>query len=189
MLESLYNKVAVLQPSNFLKERLQHKFFPVNIAKFLKTPILKNICERLLLLTVIFTQENNHMQRCFDLPGPKLHKKLTCVILVPSPQTTFHRNVIYNFVSIYLGRSSRPEVFCKKGVLRNIAKLTENTCARVSFLIKLQASAKKQTLVQVFSENFVKFQITRFFTELVRWLLLSGSTLYKEITCEMLAYV
>ena len=98
MLESLYNKVAVLQPSNFPKERLQHKFFPVNIGKFLKTPILKNICERLLLLTVIFTQENNHMQRCFYLPGPKLHKKLTCVMLVPSPQVTFHRNVIYNFV-------------------------------------------------------------------------------------------
>ena len=30
--------------------RLQHACFPVNIAKFLKTPILKNICERLLLL-------------------------------------------------------------------------------------------------------------------------------------------
>ena len=30
--------------------RLQHTCFPVNIAKFLRTPILKNICERLLLL-------------------------------------------------------------------------------------------------------------------------------------------
>ena len=34
-------------------------------------------------------------------------------------------------------RSSRPEVFCKRGVLRNFAKVTENTCTRVSFLIKL----------------------------------------------------
>ena len=34
-------------------------------------------------------------------------------------------------------RSSRPEVVCKKGVLRNFAKFT---CARVSLLIKLQAS-------------------------------------------------
>ena len=32
--------------------------------------------------------------------------------------------------------SSHPEVFCKKGVLRNFAQ--ENTGARVSFLIKLQ---------------------------------------------------
>ena len=31
-----------------------------------------------------------------------------------------------------------PEVFCKKVVLRNFAK-KENSCARVSFLIKLQA--------------------------------------------------
>ena len=29
--------------------RLQHRCFPVNIVKFLRTPVLKNICERLLL--------------------------------------------------------------------------------------------------------------------------------------------
>ena len=34
---------------NFIKKRLQHRCFLVNIAKFLRTPILKNICERLLL--------------------------------------------------------------------------------------------------------------------------------------------
>ena len=34
-------------------------------------------------------------------------------------------------------RSSRPEVFCKEGILRNFTKFTGNTCARVSFLIKL----------------------------------------------------
>ena len=124
MLESLFDKVAVIQPSNFNKERLQHRCFPVNIANFLKTPILKNICEWLLLLIVIFSQENNYMQRCFDLPEPKLHKKLSCVMLVHSPQTTFHRKIIYIFVWIYLGRSSRPQVVCNKGVLRNIAKLT-----------------------------------------------------------------
>ena len=32
-----------------------------------------------------------------------------------------------------------PEIFYKKGVLKNLAKFTGNTCARVSFLIKLQA--------------------------------------------------
>ena len=35
-------------------------------------------------------------------------------------------------------RSSRPELFSKKGILKNFAKLQENTCARVSFSIKLQ---------------------------------------------------
>ena len=32
-------------------------------------------------------------------------------------------------------RSSQTEVFCKKTVLRNFAKFTENTCAKASFLI------------------------------------------------------
>ena len=124
VLESLFDKVAVLQPSNFIKDRLQHRCFPVNIAKFLTAPILKNTCELLLLLIVIFSRENKYMQRCFDLPEPKLHKKLIWIMLVHSPQTTFHRKIIYSFVWMYLGRSSRSEVFCKKRVFRNIAKLT-----------------------------------------------------------------
>ena len=32
-----------------IKAGLQHMCFPVNIAKFLREPILKNICERLFL--------------------------------------------------------------------------------------------------------------------------------------------
>ena len=41
--------VEVSKARNFIKIRLQHRCFPVNFAKFLRTPILKNICERLLL--------------------------------------------------------------------------------------------------------------------------------------------
>ena len=33
-----------LQVCNSIKKRLQHKCFPLSIAKFLRTPILKNIC-------------------------------------------------------------------------------------------------------------------------------------------------
>ena len=32
-----------LQACNFIEKRLQHSCFPLNIAKLLKTPILKNI--------------------------------------------------------------------------------------------------------------------------------------------------
>ena len=39
---------AGLQACNFTK-RHQHRCFPVNIAKFLRTPILKNIWKQLLL--------------------------------------------------------------------------------------------------------------------------------------------
>ena len=35
-------------------------------------------------------------------------------------------------------RSSPPDVFCKKGVLRNSQNSQENTCARVSLIIRLQ---------------------------------------------------
>ena len=35
---------------NFIKKRLQHRYFPVNIANFLGTPISKNICKQLLLI-------------------------------------------------------------------------------------------------------------------------------------------
>ena len=38
VLESLFNKVAGLQALNFIKERLQRRFFSVKLAKFLRTP-------------------------------------------------------------------------------------------------------------------------------------------------------
>ena len=48
----------------------------------------------------------------------------------------------------------------------------ENTCARVSFLIKLQATVcnfiKKETLVQVFSCEFCEIPKNTFFTEHLR---------------------
>ena len=45
-LESIFKKVTDL--CNFIKNRHQHRCFPVNIAKFLILPVLKNICKRLL---------------------------------------------------------------------------------------------------------------------------------------------
>ena len=45
--EFFLNKNAGLQSWNFIKKRFQHRFFPVNIAKFLRTPIFENICKRL----------------------------------------------------------------------------------------------------------------------------------------------
>ena len=48
-IESLFNKVTGLHILNFIKKRLQYRCFPVNIGKFLRRTILKNIIERLLL--------------------------------------------------------------------------------------------------------------------------------------------
>ena len=46
VLKSLFNKVAGLQAWNFIKKRLQHSCFLVNIVKFLTTLISKNTCEQ-----------------------------------------------------------------------------------------------------------------------------------------------
>ena len=50
VLESLFNKVAELKACKFIKKKLQRRCFPVNIAKFLRAPILKNTWEWLFLL-------------------------------------------------------------------------------------------------------------------------------------------
>ena len=44
-----FKKNPGLQVCSFVKKRLQHRCFFTNIEKFLRTPILKNIWERLLL--------------------------------------------------------------------------------------------------------------------------------------------
>ena len=52
-------------------------------------------------------------------------------------------------------------MFLKKGVLKNVEKFTENTCAGVSFLIKLLVSRlelyPKEIPYRRFPVNFVKF--------------------------------
>ena len=48
-----WNKVVGHTAGNFIKKRLQHRCFPVNIAKFVVTPVLKNSCVWLLLKIII----------------------------------------------------------------------------------------------------------------------------------------
>ena len=53
-----FNKVAGPEPATLLKKRLWHSFFPVNFAKFLRTPFSQNSSGRLLLDTQLFLAEN-----------------------------------------------------------------------------------------------------------------------------------
>ena len=66
--------------------------------------------------------------------------------------------------------------FIKKMFLEILQNSQENTCAKVSFLIKLLAEAcnfvKKETLAHVFSYEFSKILRTPFLTDHLRWLLL-----------------
>ena len=65
-------------------------------------------------------------------------------------------------------RGSRPEVFCKKGILRNFAKFTgKHLCE--SLFNKVAGAAcnfiKKETLAQVFFCEFCEICKNTFFTE------------------------
>ena len=49
-----FNKVAGLRPTTLLKKRLRQRCFPVNFAKFLRTPFLQNTSGRLLLYVSVW---------------------------------------------------------------------------------------------------------------------------------------
>ena len=75
-----------------------------------------------------------------------------------------------------MNRSSRPEVFCKNGVLKNFATFTGKHLCQSLFVIKLQPNTcnfiEKRLWHRCFPVNFVKFLGTPFFIEQLWWLLL-----------------
>ena len=71
-------------------------------------------------------------------------------------------------------KCSRPEVFCKKGVLKNLAKFTaKHLCWSLFFILK------KRLQHRCFPVNFAKFLRT-LFTEHLRWQLLHIDKLNKK---------
>ena len=73
----------------------------------------------------------------------------------------------YLSVSYDYGRSSRPDVLCKKGVLRNFAKFTGKHLCQSLYFNKVAGPRHKCFLV-----DFAKFLRTPFLTDHLRWLLL-----------------
>ena len=77
-----------------------------------------------------------------------------------------------------LSRSSRPEVFCKKDVLKNFAKFTGKHLWQSAFFNKV-AGLRPKTLLKIklwhrcFPVNFAKTLRIPFFIEHLWWLLLS----------------
>ena len=74
-------------------------------------------------------------------------------------------------------RSSRPEVFCRRGVLRNFAKFTGKYLWQSLFFnevagLRPAILLKKTLWHRCFAVNFVKFLRTLFFIEHLRRLLL-----------------
>ena len=60
-----FNKVAGLRPATLLKKRLWHRYFPVNFAKFLRTPFPQNTfsTEHLQASAFIFYSKEFHQWR------------------------------------------------------------------------------------------------------------------------------
>ena len=82
-----------------------------------------------------------------------------------------------NFILRNTYRSSRSEVFCKKGVLRSFAKFIGKHLCQILFFNKIVGLRpanlfKKRFWYRYFPVNFLKFQRTPFLTEHLRWLLL-----------------
>ena len=76
-------------------------------------------------------------------------------------------------VSVF--RSSRPEVFWKKGVLRNFAKFTGKHLCQSLFFNKVAGLRPG-----CFPVNFTKFLRTPFFIEHLWWMPLPGCNLFYE---------
>ena len=68
--------------------------------------------------------------------------------------------------SSFIHRSSRPEVFCKKGVPRNFAEFTGKRLCQNLFFSKVAAT------LLMFTVNFTKFLRTSFYLVHLWWLLL-----------------
>ena len=103
MLKSLFgqgwNKVKGRKECNFTKKRLQQRCFPVNIANFLVTTVLKNICVPLLLKMIkkdFFEKPpvNDHYLIDMDGQRPKIYS--TWPLIGPYLQRctqTIHRQI------------------------------------------------------------------------------------------------
>ena len=82
------------------------------------------------------------------------------------------------YFAVSTSRNSCPEVFCKKGVLRNIAKLAGKHLYQSLFFNKVAGLSaatllKKRLWHKCFPVNFAQFLETSFFIEYLWWLLLN----------------
>ena len=90
---------------------------------------------------------------------------------------TYYRCFVIKHLFSLKKRSNLLEVFCKKGVLRNLAKFTgKHLCQSFffwwSYRPEARALLKKRPWHKCFLVNFAKFLTTPFLTEHLRWLLL-----------------
>ena len=116
-----------------IKKRLQHKCFPVNIAKLSMTPIMKNICFKRLLLEIFSTIS-------FSKEGQRIHE---CVTL----QVRWHKyfcssisNFIYNSRQILFFGGDDLDSSCRNTKLES--ELILKVCVCITFLSLIHLEQK-----------------------------------------------
>ena len=125
---------------------------------------------RVLLLLIVI-----HSERLYNLSVPKLHRAMAyCEVIFnfPAQKYCHTTNVVYisdtKSKEYKAGRyrSSRPEVFSKKGVLRYFTKFTGKHLCQSVFFNKVAglrpATLFKKTLAQVFSCEFSEISKNNF---------------------------
>ena len=170
-----------LQACNVTKKRL-HRRFPMNIVNFNNTNFEK------------------HLRTAGSLSSYILHRKLNKIIQEADWPSRLAFCFFWNIKSLYFTYSHPYSLVLSLAVIRcyllllfakeavaqtsSVKKVfleisqnsQENTCARVSFLKKLQTMAcnfiKKRLWHKCFPVNFAKFLRTPFLTEHLWWLLL-----------------
>ena len=99
-----------------------------------------------------------------------------CHSLLKPGEQKLHISLI-SLMSSFPNRSSRPEVLCEKGLLRNFAKFTGKHQCQKLFFNKVAGLGpatllKKSLWHRCFPVNFAKFPRKPFFTSHLWWLLL-----------------
>ena len=138
MLESVFSKVADLLACNFIKKRLQHRFFLANIVKFLSISILKSICERL-LLTGLYIWRNRKLNIAVFLTH--------CFTTKPeSISSSFFRNNLLSFFKKQINKNH-------SDVVNNWLKSNHKN---IFLLIKIfQETALKISLYTIISQDYL----------------------------------
>ena len=125
---------------NFIKKRLQHRCFPVNIAK------------------------NKYFEEHLRTAASdcRLHLQLRGTFACWTGWNGVRYNyVLYLFVSFWyyytfiLSRSSRTEIFLKKVFLKIVQNSLENTCTGIFFFLMLLATLMKRLRHSVFQNRWL----------------------------------
>ena len=127
--------------------------------------VTKNVSVLCLYLVALYFKSIKN-QLTFIKEFPYIHKGISL--------HSYYRFSIHNKIwipwEIWICRSTRPEVFCRKSVLRNFAKFTGNHLRQSIFFNKFVGLGPATLLKKIpwhmcFPVNFATLQRTPFFTE------------------------